>query len=147
MEPEYLSLDSFPNSREEPFEITSPASRQYNCIAWAMQDPTRFYWPIPESAFYWPSSVPRAETLEAFIQLFQSIGYELCEQGESEEGFQKVALFEKDNKPTHAARQLLDGRWTSKLGSHIDVSHSLSAMEGGFYGNVNFFLKRKRLAV
>lgn len=83
--------------------------------------------------------------MEAFINLFETIGYTVCENGDLEEGIQKIALFEKDNEPTHAARQLPNGEWTSKLGSHIDVSHSLAAMEGGMYGKAVVFMARKYL--
>lgn len=143
MAKEYIFLESFPNSKKEPFEVTSPATPNYNCIAWAIEDPTRFYWPLPELAFFWPSDIPKQETIEAFVQLFKSVGYQPCKNGDLEEGFQKIALFEKNNKPTHAARQLEDGRWTSKLGSHIDIQHILSTIEGKIYGHVNLFLKRK----
>jgi hypothetical protein len=80
--------------------------------------------------------------LEAFIKLFQSVGYQICENGELETGFQKLALFEKDGKPTHAARQLADGNWTSKLGAHFDVKHTLTAINGGRYGDAILFFKR-----
>lgn len=82
------------------------------------------------------------ETLEAFTQLFATKGYQVCVAGDLEAGFLKLALFEKDGLPTHAARQLADGKWTSKIGAHIDVKHSIQAMEGGRYGNVALFFKK-----
>ncbi len=60
-----------------------------------------------------------------------------------EKGFIKIALFAKDNIPTHAARQLPNGLWTSKLGILEDVRHSLSAISGGIYGSVVVVMKRK----
>ncbi|MCG8587287.1 MAG: hypothetical protein MI757_21490 [Pirellulales bacterium] len=44
---------------------------------------------------------------------------------------------------THAARQLPDGRWTSKLGKAEDIEHdSANDVAGGLYGEVVEFMKR-----
>jgi hypothetical protein len=139
----FFSLQDFPNYPAEPFEATSPASGRYNCIAWALEETSRFYWPGPEEFFNWVDDLPRTETLEILARLFQGRGYEVCKNTVLEAGFQKVALFAKDGLPTHAARQLPDGFWTSKLGALEDVRHSLSAISGGLYGEVALVLKRK----
>ena len=34
----YLTHSLFPNSADFPFEITSPETTQYNCVAWALGD-------------------------------------------------------------------------------------------------------------
>lgn len=74
----------------------------------------------------------------------------MCGDGSPEVGFQKVAIY-VDSKgiPTHAARQLLNGQWTSELGQDIDVRHDapeellqVQALQG--YGGVAIFLKRAR---
>jgi hypothetical protein len=44
--------------------------------------------------------------------------------------------------PTHAARQLTSGAWTSKLGNAADIEHELRALEGEIYGVVALILKR-----
>ena len=64
------------------------------------------------------ASVPsREETLTAFEQAFVSLGYTGCAEEAAEVGFEKIAVFaDQDGLPTHAARQLIGGRWTSKLG-------------------------------
>jgi hypothetical protein len=62
-----------------------------------------------------------------------------------ETGWEKVALFaHEDGTPTHAARQLASGRWTSKLGELEDIEHELEAVEGAAYGSVVVYLKRLR---
>lgn len=132
----------FPHSFNEPFEITSPASGEYNCIAWALLDLTHFIWPLRQRGFYWPKGLPMKETRSAFVDLFAKHGYKICDNGNLEKGFLKLALFEKDGIPTHAARQLPYGKWTSKIGAHFDVSHSLKAMAGGRYGEVALFFKK-----
>ncbi len=139
----FFSLLDFPNYPAEPIEVTSPASGRYNCIAWALEETARFYWPGPEEFFNWVDDLPRTETLEGLVLLFQSRGYEVCENALLEAGFQKIALFAKDGFPTHAARQLSDGSRTSKLGALEDVRHTLSAISGGLYGEVALVLKRK----
>ena len=133
----------FPNLRASQFAPISPATRDYNCIAWASEDITQWWWPHPES--YWPPEAPREETLDAFTAAYASIGYRKCRNGACKKRFQKIAIYtDSRGTPTHAARQLPNGRWTSKLGTQIDIEHTLEALEGGKYGNVACFMKRKR---
>ena len=135
---------NFPNSLTEPFIITSPQTTSYNCIAWACEDDSKWYWPDRTNFYYWPPDLPRDETLSSFIRLFQLFNYERCSNGEFEEGFTKIAIYtDIHKKPTHAARQLENGWWTSKLGQSIDICHSIHSMSDGFYGNVEVFMKRK----
>lgn len=135
--------DFFPHSAQYPFQVTSPEDVNYNCIAWACEDTEKWYWPDPFNFYYWPDGIAREESIQAFKALFELLGYEACEDGEWEDGYQKVALFADRNKtPQHAARQLSNGMWTSKLGNDIDVEHHLFAMEEGFYGNVCLFMKK-----
>ena len=127
------------------FQKTSPEDKKYNCIAWAAEDDKNFWWPI---GGYWPQGIPREETMAAFIQAYQQMGYEICNNDLQEMGFQKVALFaDKNGKPTHAARQLANGRWTSKLGRNIDVEHDLRVLAQvmpvlSSYGDVAAVLRR-----
>src|SRR5262249_26347171 len=96
-----------------------------NCIAWAAGEHDRWWWPDPQMDYYWPDGVPREQTVEAFIEAYRTIGYEVCLDGVREAGFQKIVIYAKNNgEPTHAARQLPDGTWTSKLGQNVDVEHS-----------------------
>ena len=143
MRQQYITLDSLPNSFVEPLVITSLATGNYNCIAWALEDTEHFYWTGPEEFFYWEADLPREETIDSFVQLFRQHGYEICENALKERGFTKIALFTKDNIPTHAARQLLNGLWTSKLGILEDVRHTLFAISDGLYGSVALILKKK----
>jgi hypothetical protein len=47
-----------------------------------------------------------------------------------------------DGTPTHAARQLPDGTWTSKLGISEDIQHALDDLAGAVYRAVVQILKR-----
>jgi hypothetical protein len=138
----YLSLDSLPNSYIEPLVITSIATGDYNCIAWALENTTRFYWTGPKEFFYWEEGLSREESIDSFVQLFTKYGYTICPNALKEKGFIKIALFAKDGVPTHAARQLPNGLWTSKLGILEDVRHTLSAISGGIYGSVVLVMKK-----
>lgn len=134
----------FPFLAQEGFLETSPAAAKYNCIAWAAGCTDEWWWPLPADAFAWPAGIPRAETLDSFVLAFQTLGYVECDDGNLEEGFEKVALFVADGKPSHAARQLSDGRWTSKLGKWIDVTHTLRGLVGPMYGDVATFMRRPK---
>jgi len=56
-----------------------------------------------------------------FIRAFEALGFQRCETAE----------VEGDGHVTHAARQMPDGRWSSKLGTEQDIAHELEALDGG----------------
>ncbi len=132
---------NFPNLKKTNYKITSPPTRKYNCIAWTARDTDYWWWPI---SMYWPQNVKRELSLEAFINAYATMGYRVCDNGELEKGFEKIAIFiDNDNIPTHAARQKKNGVWTSKLGPQDDIEHdTLNALEGSEYGHVSMYLKR-----
>lgn len=131
-----------PNLAAEGFTTTSPASRRYNCIAWAAGRDDAWWWPDPQLVYHWPDSAPRRETLDAFVAAFATLGYQPCPDGTAEDGFEKIAIYQLAGLPTHAARQLSDGNWTSKLGPNVDITHTLPGLEGSEYGRVAVFMRR-----
>jgi hypothetical protein len=137
-------LDSlFPGLRGAGYRVSSPPTDAYNCIAWAVGDVHRWWWPDDPERTYWPAGVPRVETEDAFRAAFAAQGFLPCEDAEPEPGYEKVAVFVgSDRIPTHAARQLPDGRWTSKLGTLEDIEHPLDALSGAIYGSVVWVMKR-----
>lgn len=139
-----LSHPHFPNSASDPFRITSPKDKRYNCIAWAYGRDNIRLWPVLHPLFSWPPGIPRDESINAFIQLFQGIGYEVCGfDSNPEDGYEKVVLFATpDGRVKHAAKQI-GNKWSSKLGEHEDCSHNISAMTGGVYGFPVIYLRRK----
>ncbi|MBI5865352.1 MAG: hypothetical protein HZB38_12755 [Planctomycetes bacterium] len=133
----------FPRLRLENCRLTSPEDEEYNCIAWAADDNKRWWWPDPQEQAYWPPFVPRVVSLEAFESAFRTLGYADRTDATLEPGTQKVAIFVNTHgRPTHAARQLSDGWWASKLGPQIDIEHELSAIQGPEYGTVAVVLAR-----
>src|SRR5438128_9109601 len=134
----------FPNLDFSSTRKTSEADGDYNCIAWAAGDDARKWWPDRNQQAYWPRGVARESTLNAFVEAFRTLGYEPCDSGEAEQGFEKIAIYaDAAGRPTHAARELVgEGKWTSKLGNWIDISHQLDSLNGTAYGSVIQFLKR-----
>jgi hypothetical protein len=129
----------------ENFQKTSCAADKYNCIAWAIGECHRPWWPgsVPEG--HWPEDLPPDETVENFVAAFGGRGYQLCAGAHHEWRYQKIAIYaNRRGIPTHAARQTLTGTWISKLGRNIDIRHtSLDLLEGGIYGHVVQVMKRK----
>ncbi|MBI4827208.1 MAG: hypothetical protein HY804_00060 [Nitrospinae bacterium] len=131
---------SFSRLRETSFEITSEETIDYNCIAWAAGDTERWWWP---GGYFWPDNAPDGVSQKTFLDTFMKMGFEICKNGDIESGFEKIALYVDDDKqPTHMARQLPNGKWTSKCGRLEDISHDLEGLEGPAYGRVTYFLRR-----
>ncbi len=131
-----------PNLRKTGYEITSKATPAYNCIAWAAGVTDRPWWPIEQKPYYWPLK-PRIESLQSFVEAFEQLGYEICSNSDLEPNLEKVAIYvDEDGEPTHMARQLTTGKWTSKCGDWEDISHTLEGLAGEFYGEVSIFMKR-----
>lgn len=134
-----------PALQEAEYEPQSPRNKGYNCFAWAARDSARC-WDPPGLAdwTYWPDGVPTWESLENYRRAFATVGFEDCDTGDLEKGFEKVAIFvDAENVPIHAARQLPNGRWTSKLGKGIDIEHDFEALEGDpAIGNLGCFMQR-----
>jgi len=133
----------FPNLAQTEYEITSPRTYDYNCIAWALEEDDRWWSPTSED-YYWPEGAPTEWSLTAVVQTFGMAGDEPCQNADFEPGFQKVAIFATaSGEPTHAARQLPNGRWTSKLGDWEDIEHELEGIAGEkMYGAVRLILRR-----
>lgn len=157
---QYLSLEkeaAFPNLRRGEYEVTSVHNARYNCIAHAADRNDMPWWPPvegPVEGVYWPPGVPPEETVEAFVIAYKTAGRYTVETTVSnlEAGYEKVAIFADSNgTPTHAAKQLPCGAWTSKLGDWEDIRHdTLQAMEddarnrGLGYGKVAKILRREQ---
>ena len=140
------SPDHLPNLNSNNHCVTSPCRNRYNCVAWTAGSNTQWWW--PDKRCFWPQGVPREVTLPTFLAAFATLGYEKCQDNSLEAGYEKVALFAKhDNNgilvPTHTARQLCDGRWTSKLGTLEDIEHQeVEDVSGPDYGSPVTFMRR-----
>jgi hypothetical protein len=132
------------------YEVSSPADWDYNCIAFAADVQNSWWWPDPHCDAFWPNGVERELKLEAFVRAYATVGYEVCQDGSFEPGYEKIAIYEKDGVPTHAAKQTAEGRWMSKLGPWEDIRHNtadgVETWAGiGIYGKVRQYMRRKRI--
>ena len=138
-----LSLElRFPNLLPGTYTITSDATADYNCVAWVAGVTDEWWW--PEEGSFWPTE-PRQLSLASFIAALGVLGYEPCECPEVEPGFEKVAIYAgSDSVPTHLARQLASGEWSSKCGQLEDITHPLEGLEGPplAYGTAAQILRR-----
>lgn len=137
--------------KDSQFKITSPITRNYNCLAWANGWKDKWMWPnvdnhILEDDEYWPEGIPNDRKPETYILAFEALGYSVCESYALETGYEKIAIYKNciENLATHAARQLPTGLWTSKLGYWQDIQHGTpQSLESDFYGKVFCYMKRK----
>jgi hypothetical protein len=134
--------DVFPGLRSQLYQINSPKDDRYNCIAFAAGDDQNWWWPDAAGEDTWPAGVVRAETVDAFRDAFATLGYVVCDHEHLESGFEKIALFALAGVPKHAAKQLSNGRWVSKLGLGEDIEHAVHDLTGTVYGAVTLVMKR-----
>jgi hypothetical protein len=77
----------FPRLDAGNYQITSPPDARYNCIAWAVGDSARWWWPeLDPQHGHWPEGVPAAVTVAAFLAAFASLGYTPADREEVEAG-------------------------------------------------------------
>lgn len=143
------------------FRISSPNNINYNCIAWAGLHSDEFWWPevfpynrLDGVKYNWPFKLPNDDKLKYFVELFSNLGYiEESDNIDNEHPeFRKIALFITANSNisdrfnsecTHAARQLKNGLWASKLGRNHDIEHANPYdLEGQAYGQIAIILKK-----
>ena len=113
----------FPNAPRGNIRPVSNATEEYNCLAWAVWDQKHVIWPDEYEQLSWPPDIPREETVVGIQTFFGMVGFIDCVSPIFAPGFEKIAIYSKDNTPTHVARQHHSGLWTSKLGPAADVDH------------------------
>lgn len=135
-----IPSEEFPCLTQNNHRPTSPADVGYNCIAWSAGETVHWWQP----GIFWPiESSWDDHGIGALEQAFQSLGYQECPKADLEPGFEKIALYGSGFVYTHAARQLPNGKWTSKLGKAEDIEHDTpNDVSGGLYGEVVQFMKR-----
>jgi hypothetical protein len=149
-------ISAFPKLKDDShFKITKRPCPDYNCFAWAANHDDVFWTPLPEDkrplnyggvSYNWPFDQAEDTKPETMIRIFSKLGYVICENGDYEDGYRKIALYIKDDNITHAARQLVSGKlkglWTSKLGQWFEIIHGTAyTIEGDGYGTVIQFMR------
>ena len=108
---------AFPNLAADGYTVASPKTQAYNCVAWAAGDASRWR----EPGIYWPG--PTGDDLAALTGLFAALGYVPCAEMSLRPGTKGSPYADDQGNWTHAAPQLPDGWWTSKLGPDEDILH------------------------
>ena len=133
------------------YQITSPTTDDYNCIAWALGETHRRWDPLGIVPDHWPDELPRDDHLTTIQSALRLEGFESCDDEAPEDGFEKIAFFADGSVFKHVARQLSSGRWTSKLGDHCDIEHELEDLVSSRsphrefrYGQLAGFMRRRR---
>ena len=135
-------LASFPDLDADGGVVIQPPDPTFNCVAWAAGVTDAVWWPSDPDG-YWPPRVPGELTVAAMAAALATAWYTPCTDGDHETGFEKAAVYVRGGAPTHVARQLADGRWTSKLGRDCMVSHGTpGGVEGAVYGTVAAYFRR-----
>src|SRR5262245_29836601 len=126
------SDEAFPRLTPQNHGTTST---DYNCIAWSARENEHWWQP---GVFGPIKAHPEDYGVGALEAMFKALGYEDCGMDAGfEPGLEKVALFGHALHYTHAARQLPNGKWTSKLGKAEDIEHDTpDDVAGGVYGEV-----------
>jgi|TARA_Y100000310_G_scaffold342401_1_gene445526 hypothetical protein len=135
----------FPNLIRGQYQDTSSEDPFYNCIAWSVGDESRWWQPSGRAEHYWPPGFPIDDySVNTLVAVFQQFGFELCETADLDQGYEKIAVYASpDRDYAHTARQLVDGRWASKMGEWEDIEHdTVDVLEGQTYGTAQTFLHR-----
>ncbi len=128
----------------EGYDAISLETWDYNCIAFAADINNEWWWPDAYGHAKWPIAW-REETIECFIAAYEAMRYRKCRSDRPRRGFEKIAIYALAGVPTHAAKQLPDGRWKSKLGPWEDIEHNtLKAVEEYLYGKAVVFMERRQ---
>ena len=129
----------FPQLRASDFRITSRRTPLYNCIAWAAG--SNDDWWEYRRGYTWPNA-PR-EASGGCGAAFP--GPRFCEKPRRGRvpASSEVAIYGDADGYTHAARQLPNGRWSSKIGRLQDIEHvTLANLTGTAYGVVAQVLRK-----
>lgn len=151
--------EAFPKI-EDPsgvFHITSPETSGYNCIAWAMGFDDRWVdYILNSNKKWWPKGVPLDWHPETLITAFEAVGFEKCDDGKPEDGFDKVVLYKvrpfldpltghmiNEYGWSHAAKIIEEGIYHSKIGPSFDIYHrGGDVFEGTDYGEIYQYMRR-----
>lgn len=131
-----------PLKNDPNFYLNSAPTFEYNCIAFAMGMVDRWVDTALIPWHWWPP-VEKGMTPEHLKNAFIYFGFKECGLDDQiEEEYDKVALYEKDNKWTHAARIVAEGVYHSKFGANYDGLHSRGDVLKLKYGHVYLIMKR-----
>jgi hypothetical protein len=78
----------------------------------------------------------------SYIEALKVVHFEECDGPDPEDGYEKIAVFQKGGLFKHVALIASPETWKSKLGEYEDLDHPHDGMDGGKYGNICKYLRR-----
>lgn len=131
-----------PLKNDPNFYLSSPCTFQYNCIAFAMGMMDRWV-DVASHPWHWWPPIKKGLTKDHLKDAFLYFGFEECGLDDSfENEYDKVALYEKNDKWTHAAKIVAEGIYHSKFGASFNGQHSRGNVLELKYGTVYLIMKR-----
>jgi hypothetical protein len=129
----------FPNLSLDNFKFTSLQTDEYNCVAWVIDKDDDWI------QFYYDNGNNDVR-VSRYIEYFNSLGFTISNNPNLQEGVIKIAVYSDDsNEFKHVARQLPNGKWTSKLGDWEDIEHETAeVLLGKSYGSRLTIMERKQ---
>ena len=124
----------FPSLKKgKNFKFTSLGTDGYNCVAWASEITDDWI------QLYDRNWMPKIDA-KSYLDYFGKLGFKIVTETASEKGKLKIAVYiaNGNGRPEfkHVARQLLNGKWTSKLGDWEDIEHDTpEVLLGESYGD------------
>ena len=87
--------------------------------------------------------MPCDERTESLVALFEHFGFEVTNDPNPEDEYDKVALYADEEGWTHAARVIADNVHHSKIGTAWDIHHSAgNVFSDSEYGSIYAYMKR-----
>ncbi len=125
----------FPACADDGYTETSPATYEYNCIAWAAGVTDIPWWPIRSSGVFWPLHPQKFPRRSRLSRIPQSLSGKLSATrnvitASLEPGIcEKIALYQSNNgSPTHAAKPIARWKMDQQIGSfYKDITHATPA--------------------
>ena len=111
----------------------------FNCIGYALSINEFVSYHISR---YWIDSVPRNASIINLVKIFEHFGFERC-NSLVETGYKKIVIYGNHGISKHAAIQLDNIWYESKMGSYEICKHTLEAIEGALYGYPKVWMRKK----
>ena len=136
--------EEFPLARAGDIVTDSEMTPEYNCVGWALHLKRSVIWPDDDQQHQWAPDLPRRPDKDIFCAFFEKMGFSECNDENFEQSREKIAIYSRGNEVLHVARQLRDGRWTSKLGPLADVLHPTAlSISDGWFGVLAILMSRE----
>lgn len=116
----------------------------YNCFAYVLDIYDEWHGPTTGSCPI--DKIKRSSRIDNITDYFKIFGYELCDNGEYEKDFDKIAIYVKKGFVTHVSRQYAN-KWRIKLGPGYLIEHELKWLTGydaENYGDIGAIIKRSK---